>query len=186
MIPTMRKQLFTLLLTALLLSSSVISAQAQAPQYAQDRGVIQIGAATNLTLAIQSVGESSTTNFTIAPTVGYFVIPNLSVSGAISLRVQSQSAGNQSSTSTTFSIGPTATYYFADKNTVLAPLVGAGLLYTTSEGRNAFDFEFIGGVNYMVSKNIGLTGLAFISVGAREGATAFSFGLRGAISVFLW
>ncbi len=115
MIPTMRKQLFTLLLTALLLSSSVISAQAQAPQYAQDRGVIQIGAATNLTLAIQSVGESSTTNFTIAPTVGYFVIPNLSVSGAISLRVQSQSAGNQSRTSTTFSIGPTATYYFADK-----------------------------------------------------------------------
>ncbi len=110
----MQKQLFTLLLTALLLSSGAISAQAQAPQYAQDRGVIQIGAATNLTLAIQ-VGESSTTNFTIAPTVGYFVIPNLSVSGTISLSVQSQSAGNQSRTSTTFRIGPTATYYFADK-----------------------------------------------------------------------
>jgi len=69
---------------------------------------------------------------------------------------------------------------------VLAPLVGAGLFFTTSEGSNAFDFEFIGGVNYMVSKNIGLTGLAFISVGAREGATALGFGLRGAISAFLW
>jgi outer membrane protein len=182
----MRKQLFTLLLTALLLSSSVISAQAQAPQYAQDRGVIQIGAATNLTLAIQSISGSSTTSFTLAPTIGYFVIPNLAVGGTISLSVQSQSAGNQSRTATTFGIGPAGTYYFADKNTALAPLVGAGLFFTTSEGSNAFDFEFIGGVNYMVSKNVGLTGFAFLSVGPREGATALGFGLRGAISAFLW
>lgn len=157
-------------------------AQAQAPQYAVDKGVFQIGATTNLSLAFQTAGGSSTTAFQIAPNLGYFIIPNLVIGGTIILDVRSRSGG----TATTFSIGPYGAYYFGDKSTSLYPLLGAQFLFTTSDGSNGVDFEFFGGLNYMIAKNIGLVGLAFLSVGPREGVTFLTFGLRGGISAFVW
>ncbi len=162
------------------------SAQAQTPQFAVDKGVFQIGATTNLTLAIQTVSGSSATSFTIAPTAGYFVIPNLVIGGTISLDVRSRSVGNSSSTATTFGIGPYGAYYFGDKSTSLYPLIGAAFLFQTSDGSNTIDIDFSGGINYMVAKNIGLNGVAFITIGPREGATFLTFGLRGGISAFVW
>lgn len=170
----------------MLLIALASNAQAQAPQYALDRGVIQIQAQSDLTFAISTIGGASTTNFRLVPSLGYFIIPNLVIGGTISLDVRSRSVSNQSTTSTTFGIGPYGAYYFANKSTLLYPLVGAQLFFTTSDGSNAFDFEFFGGINYMISKNVGLIGVAFLSAGPREGATALTFGLRGGISAFVW
>ena len=96
----------------------------------------------NNTTATVKVGGNSVdgpkeNSFSIVPSVGYFVIDKLAVGidlGYVNTTTKFQGAKN---TSSTFSVMPTATYYFTNSSEFV-PFLGAGIGYASNKTKYSF------------------------------------------------
>lgn len=152
--------------------------------------------------------------FTITPSVGYFVIDKLAIGldlGYTSLTTKMDEeflGSNYSSKSTlsTFSILPTATYYFKSNSKVL-PYLGVGAGYSTSKEKftqsgagsndyednlNGFAWKGKGGIVFLITPSIGIDlGVSYLGTNGKYDddsdvkVQTNTFGVNAGISVFL-
>lgn len=163
-----------LLLLAMLVFAG--TANAQTENTPTEKGNWIIGGATNLKfMSTKPVSKQNgvsedgqkTSNFTLTPTFGYFVIDNLSVGMDLELSVQKSKEytgyeGLEDIKSTIFSVLPSATYYFATDSKAL-PYIGAGAGYAVAKNKignigneptNFFVWKIKGGMSYMITKEL--------------------------------
>lgn len=136
-----------------------------------DTGVGFNNVTTTIKVGDQSLEGPKVNTFSISPSVGYFVIDKLAVGielGYINATTKYQ--GLKSKTSS-FSVMPTATYYFANSSK-LVPFLGAGIGYASvkSSGQTNFmgmiassetttdglAWKVKGGVTYMATQSLGI------------------------------
>lgn len=136
-----------------------------------DTGVGFNNVTTTIKVGDQSVEGPKVNTFSISPSVGYFVIDKLAVGielGYINATTKYQ--GLKSKTSS-FSVMPTATYYFTNSSK-LVPFLGAGIGYASvkSSGQTNFmgmiassetttdglAWKVKGGVTYMATQSLGI------------------------------
>lgn len=136
-----------------------------------DTGVGFNNVTTTIKVGDQSVEGPKVNTFSISPSVGYFVIDKLAVGielGYINATTKYQ--GLKSKTSS-FSVMPTATYYFTNSSK-LVPFLGAGIGYASvkSSGQTNFmgmiassetttdglAWKVKGGLTYMATQSLGI------------------------------
>jgi outer membrane protein len=127
----------------------------------------------NVTTTIKANGESvdgpKVSTFSVTPSVGYFVIDKLAVGIDLGFLTATTKYEGLKSTTTSFSVMPTATYYFTNSSK-LVPFLGAGIGYASAKNKGEADFMGIsdetttdglawkvkGGVTYMVTQSLGI------------------------------
>ncbi|WP_042721180.1 outer membrane protein [Flavobacterium sp. B17] len=136
-----------------------------------DTGVGFNNVTTTVKVGDQSVDGPKVNTFSISPSVGYFVIDKLAVGielGYINATTKYQ--GLKSKTSS-FSVMPTATYYFTNSSK-LVPFLGAGIGYASVKNSGETNFMGLiassetttdglawkvkGGVTYMATQSLGI------------------------------
>lgn len=136
-----------------------------------DTGVGFNNVTTTVKVGDQSVDGPKVNTFSISPSVGYFVIDKLAVGielGYINATTKYQ--GLKSKTSS-FSVMPTATYYFTNSSK-LVPFLGAGIGYASVKNSGETNFmgmiassetttdglawKVKGGVTYMATQSLGI------------------------------
>ena len=143
--------------------------------------------------------------FTITPSVGYFVIDKLAVGldlGFTSMTTKlAEGPYNYKSTKSTFSILPTATYYFKSDSKFM-PYLGAGLGYgstkTKEDGEDSytvdgFSWKAKGGIAYLITDKVAVDlGLSFNQFSNKESEYGYdiktkinTFGVSAGFSIFL-
>lgn len=152
--------------------------------------------------------------FTITPSVGYFVIDKLAIGidlgyTSLTTKMEDTFMGTNYSAKTTlstFSILPTATYYFKSDSKVL-PYIGAGAGYSTSKEKftqtgtdsndyednlNGFAWKGKGGIVFLVTPSIGIDlGVSYMGTNGKYDddsdakVQTNTFGVNAGISVFL-
>ncbi|WP_326983754.1 OmpW family outer membrane protein [Chryseobacterium sp. MYb264] len=129
---------------------------------------------------VKANGESNDgpkiSNFSITPSVGYFVIDGLAVGIDLGFNSNTNKFDGDKLTNTTFSVMPTATYYF-NTGSKFFPFVGAGIGYATykekyslssgaafnADAKNdGLTWKAKAGVTYMATPSLGINlGLGF-------------------------
>ncbi|MEN4762087.1 MULTISPECIES: OmpW family outer membrane protein [unclassified Chryseobacterium] len=129
---------------------------------------------------VKANGESNDgpkiSNFSITPSVGYFVIDGLAVGIDLGFNSNTNKFDGDKLTNTTFSVMPTATYYF-NTGSKLFPFVGAGIGYATYKEKyslssgaafnadstnDGLTWKAKAGVTYMATQSLGINlGLGF-------------------------
>ena len=162
----------------------------------------------------QSEDGPKVSTFTITPSVGYFVIDKLAIGvdlGYTSLTTKMEESfmgTNYSAKSTlsTFSILPTATYYFKSDSQIL-PYLGVGAGYSTSKEKftqtgggsneyednlNGFAWKGKGGIVFLLTPSIGIDlGVSYMGSNGKYDddsdakVQTNTFGVNVGISVFL-
>jgi len=152
--------------------------------------------------------------FTVTPSVGYFVIDKLAIGldlgyTSLTTKLESEFMGinyTAKNTVSTFSILPTATYYFKSDSKVL-PYLGVGAGYSTSKEKstqngsgssnsedtiNGFAWKGKGGIVFLVTPSIGIDlGLSYLGSNGKYDdnsdvkVQSNTFGVNAGISVFL-
>jgi len=144
-----------------------------------------------------SVDGAKVNTFNVSPSVGYFVVDNLSIGLGVDYNTSStkDEIGDKISSST-FTVMPMATYFFT-KNTTIKPYLGAGAGYASYEQKigsiaqtnNGFAWGVEGGLAYFVSPKIALDlGLGYGQVSVKESGitvNANTFGAKVGFSLFL-
>ncbi|MCU7616745.1 acyloxyacyl hydrolase [Chryseobacterium sp. PBS4-4] len=122
--------------------------------------------------------------FSVSPSVGYFVIDKLAIGIEANLLTATTKYDGDKSTTTSFSIMPNATYYFAN-DSKLVPYIGAGIGYASV--KNSGETEVLGetfsdetttdglawkakaGVTYMATQSLGINlGVSFDQFSNKE------------------
>lgn len=162
----------------------------------------------------QSTDGPKVSSFTITPSIGYFVIDKLAVGldlGYTSTTTKEDEVYNNSTysykhTISTFSVLPTATYYFKSDSKIL-PYLGAGIGYSTSKTKQTtsystsfsteetvggFAWKGKGGIVFLVSSSIGVDlGLSYMANYGKLDSNndvkvnTGTFGVNAGVSVFL-
>ncbi|MFY7813779.1 MAG: outer membrane protein [Chryseobacterium taeanense] len=126
---------------------------------------------TTVKVGDQSVDGPKVNTFSISPSVGYFVIDKLAVGIELGyINATTKYEGLKSKTSS-FSVMPTATYYFTNSSK-LVPFLGAGIGYASVKNSGETNFmgmiassetttdglawKVKGGVTYMATQSLGL------------------------------
>ncbi|KMQ67265.1 membrane protein [Chryseobacterium sp. FH2] len=119
-------------------------------------------------------------NFSITPSVGYFVIDGLAVGIDLGFNSNTLKQDGDKVTNSTFSVMPTATYYFQTGSKFI-PFVGAGIGYASNKTKYSFANSIIdpllfdgdtttdglawkakAGVTYLATQSLGINlGLGF-------------------------
>lgn len=144
-----------------------------------------------------SVDGEKVNTFNISPSVGYFIIDNLSVGLGLDYNNSSTKDENDEKlSSSTFTVLPTATYFFT-KNTTVKPYLGAGAGYASykqkygsvSQTNGGFAWGVEGGLAYFINPKIGIDlGLGYGQVSVEESDVtikANTFGAKIGFSLFL-
>ncbi|NML57400.1 OmpW family outer membrane protein [Chryseobacterium cheonjiense] len=129
----------------------------------------------NVTTTVK-VGEESAdgpkvSTFSITPSVGYFVIDKLAVGIDLGLTSATTKYEGTKATTTSFSVMPTATYYFAN-DSKFVPFLGAGIGYASVKNKGEMNvlgvsasdetttdglaWKVKGGVTYMATQSLGI------------------------------
>lgn len=156
----------------------------------------------SISTTVKKAGNESTTGpkvntFSIAPSVGYFVIPNLAVGLELNYMNVSTKYDNQESTNSTLGLLPNATYYFPT-GSEFRPYLGAGVGYGSNkdndnESVNGLLWGVKGGFVYFLNSNIGLDlGLGYNQFSNTQTISNVeyktnvgTFGVNAGISIFL-
>lgn len=136
----------------------------------------------NVTTTVKAGGKSTdspTVNtFSITPSVGYFVIDKLAVGIDLGYVNRTTKYDDVKFTNSTFSVMPTATYYFTNSSK-LVPFLGAGIGYGSNKEKTSFSggrngiydpilmhdtetttdglaWKVKGGVTYMATSSLGI------------------------------
>ncbi|WP_346985514.1 OmpW family outer membrane protein [Chryseobacterium sp. POE27] len=136
-----------------------------------DTGVGFNNVTTTVKVGDQSVDGPKVNTFSVSPSVGYFVIDRLAVGIELGyINATTKYEGLKSKTSS-FSVMPTATYYFTNSSK-LVPFLGAGIGYASVKNSGETNFmgmiasnetttdglawKVKGGVTYMATQSLGL------------------------------
>nr|WP_315032324.1 OmpW family outer membrane protein [uncultured Chryseobacterium sp.] len=135
----------------------------------------------SVTTTIKADGQSAdgpkVSTFSLTPSVGYFVIDKLAVGIDLGLTSATTKYEGAKATTTSFSVMPTATYYFTN-NTKFVPFLGAGIGYASVKNKGSFNaggisgsneettdglaWKVKGGVTYMATQSLGINlGLSY-------------------------
>ena len=129
----------------------------------------------NVTTTVKVAGQSAdgpkVSTFSITPSVGYFVIDKLAVGIDLGLTSATTKYEGTKATTTSFSVMPTATYYFTN-DSKFVPFLGAGIGYASVKNKGDMDFMGVsasdetttdglawkvkGGVTYMATQSLGI------------------------------
>jgi len=129
----------------------------------------------NVTTTVKAGGESAdgpkVSTFSITPSVGYFVIDKLAVGIDLGLTSATTKYEGTKATTTSFSVMPTATYYFAN-DSKFVPFLGAGIGYASVKNKGEMNvlgvsasdetttdglaWKVKGGVTYMATQSLGI------------------------------
>lgn len=129
----------------------------------------------NVTTTVKAGGESAdgpkVSTFSITPSVGYFVIDKLAVGIDLGLTSATTKYEGTKTTTTSFSVMPTATYYFANDSKFI-PFLGAGIGYASVKNKGEMNvlgvsasdetttdglaWKVKGGVTYMATQSLGI------------------------------
>lgn len=161
----------------------------------------------------QSTDGPKVSTITITPSVGYFVIDKLAIGldlGFTSITTKEEevymnTTYTYKNTISTFSVLPTATYYFKSGSNVL-PYLGVGIGYSSSKTKDSssassntseesiggFAWKAKGGVTFLLSPSIGLDlGLSYMANYGKLDSNqdvkvnTGTLGVNAGISVFL-
>lgn len=164
---------------------------------------------------VKANGESNDgpkiSNFSITPSVGYFVIDGLAVGIDLGFNSNTNKYDGDKVTNTTFSVMPTATYYF-NTGSKFFPFVGAGIGYASNKTKYKISSGVIdpllwdadttqdglawkakAGVTYMATPSLGINlGLGFDQFYTKETylktevkTTRNNFGVNVGFSYFI-
>ena len=119
----------------------------------------------------ESVDGPKVSTFSVTPSVGYFVINKLAVGIDLGFTSATTKYEGAKSTITSFSVMPTATYYFTN-DSKFVPFLGAGVGYASNKSKGEAEFMGItnsdeittdglawkvkGGVTYMATQSLGI------------------------------
>lgn len=129
----------------------------------------------NVTTKVKAEGQSADgpkiSTFSLTPSVGYFVIDRLAVGIDLGLTSATTKYEGTKSTTTSFSVMPTATYYFTN-DSKFVPYLGAGIGYASVKNKGEVNFMGLsssdetttdglawkvkGGVTYMATQSLGI------------------------------
>jgi len=129
----------------------------------------------NVTTTVKAGGQSAdgpkVSTFSITPSVGYFVIDKLAVGIDLGLTSATTKYEGTKATTTSFSVMPTATYYFAN-DSKFVPFLGAGIGYASVKNKGEMNvlgvsasdetttdglaWKVKGGVTYMATQSLGI------------------------------
>ncbi|SEM82917.1 outer membrane protein [Chryseobacterium taichungense] len=119
----------------------------------------------------QSADGPKVSTFSVTPSVGYFVIDKLAVGIDLGLTSATTKYEGAKATTTSFSVMPTATYYFAN-DSKFVPFLGAGIGYASVKNKGEINvmglstsddnttdglaWKVKGGVTYMATQSLGI------------------------------
>lgn len=163
----------------------------------------------------ESTDGPKVSTFNVTPSAGYFVIDKLAIGidlgyTSTTSKIEQDFLGNNysvKSTLSTFSILPTATYYFKSDSKVL-PYLGVGAGYSTSKEKftqtgtgsnnyednlNGFAWKGKGGIVFLLTSSIGIDlGVSYLGTNGKYDdddsdmkVQTNTFGVNAGISVFL-
>ncbi|WP_347219753.1 OmpW family outer membrane protein [Chryseobacterium sp.] len=150
----------------------------------------------NITTTVKAGGNSvdgpKVNTFSITPSVGYFVIDKLAVGIELGYVNTTNKYKGLKSTNSTFSVMPTATYYFTNSSK-LVPFLGAGIGYASNKTKYSFykdinnegfdpllmqdtettadglAWKVKGGVTYMATSSLGINlGVSYDQFSSKE------------------
>ena len=192
---------FALYLAGLVVAASIVSSPATAQGSAVGKGSWIIGGSAGVSSQKADGADGSTTVISLAPSALYFVSPGVAIGGAVSLGY----FNNPQSSATSFGIGPSIRYYFANRAGKTLPFVSATIAPTwqstdpkssTVANTSSHNLEIEGtiGFTHLLVPQIGITGEAYYdhlsfdsdrgdfhatqdsyAIGVRFGITAFVF-----------
>ncbi|AKK74365.1 membrane protein [Chryseobacterium gallinarum] len=129
----------------------------------------------NVTTTVKVGGQSAdgpkVSTISLTPSVGYFVIDKLAVGIDLGLTSATTKYQGVKATTTSFSVMPTATYYFANESKFV-PFLGAGIGYASVKNKgnvtlggvsssdesttDGLAWKVKGGVTYMATQSLGI------------------------------
>lgn len=143
-----------------------------------------------------SVDGPKVNTFNISPSVGYFVVDNLSVGLSLGYtNTSTKDEDGEKASSSTFTFLPSLTYFFT-KNTTVKPYLGAGAGYASfkekygsvAETNGGFAWEVQGGLAYFVNQKAAINfGLGYGEVSVEQSGftvNANTFGAKIGFSLF--
>lgn len=169
-------------------------------KFAVDRGVILLDGQISFSNYGDEDSDNRTTNITINPMFGYFVIRHLVI--GIELLESSTVQGDYSSND--IGVGPMVAFYFGRQKSRVFPFISTSLMmvfgstdsgnsyYETKYTDSQFDINFAGGVTFMVAKNVGITGKGYFNLNSYkaepddEATTGNAFGFSIGVSTFIY
>jgi Outer membrane protein beta-barrel domain len=184
----MKSKMFLLFIITLLLSNSLLYAQA-----ALKKGVYSLGGSIEYLNSKNTVNDPYETTtkssyFRFQPSFSYFIIDNLSIGGSVSYFYSETEISstaydlNSKYISRQFGIGPSIRYYFETNNIV--PFLGVGDAYSKDidSEQESNTFNISGGFDYFLSNSIGLEPFLSYSIihynKPDQNVNSFSIGLR--------
>ncbi|MCQ4141981.1 MULTISPECIES: OmpW family outer membrane protein [Chryseobacterium] len=142
----------------------------------------------------QTFDGTKVSTFAVTPSVGYFVIDKLAVGIDLGFTSVTTKDNGDKNTVSSFSVMPTATYYFANSSKVV-PFLGAGIGYASSKTKETIsgtstDFtadglawKVKGGVTYMATQSLGINlGVSFDQFSNKE--TYFGTEFKNRVNTF--
>lgn len=135
-----------------------------------DRGSMLVGGTANVSRSTSEVGdsESTSTGVSLNPMLLYFVAPRVAIGGQLGLSRLSYDDGSSSS----WLLGPAARLYFGGSESRTLPFIGANFslggassdsdVGNASFESDAWSIEGVAGLTWMVSRQVGITGEAFL------------------------
>ncbi len=175
----------------LLSLSGPLTAQAR---HAIDKGSVLVGGSAQISRTTSESGtsEATSTSVFVNPRALLFVAPRVAVGGDVSIgRI---SAGDVSSSSV--GVGPAFRYYLRAAGATSLPYLGAAARISRAsfEGpgsadgsETSRDVEGVLGIDWMISRQVGIAGEAFVayfSRGSGPSRSATTFGVRFGIDAF--
>ncbi len=152
-----------------------------------NKGQYLVGGNAGFTSTSQSGGGGSTTNVSLSPNFGYFVMDKLAVGAKLDL--SSTSGGGV--TASTFAFGPYARYYFLDAAAKTNIFGQAGINFgSTNPGGGAGStsttgFQLAAGPAFFLTPNVALEiGAQFTSLSG-GGATQSQFGVMAGFQIHM-
>ncbi|SHF27606.1 OmpW family outer membrane protein [Chryseobacterium takakiae] len=155
--------------------------------------------------------ETKVSSFSVTPSVGYFVIDGLAVGIDLGFNTNTTKSDGSKVTLSTFSVMPTATYYF-NTDSKFFPFVGAGIGYASTKTKfnisnaiadpllwsgdtttDGLAWKAKAGVTYMATQSLGINlGLGFDQFYNKETysgidykTTSNTFGVNVGFSYFI-
>lgn len=154
-----------------------------------DRGSLLLDGDASFTSNTAGVNnEDRMTLLAVRPAVQYLILPGFAIGGVVSLAHSSL----EGLSSTTFGVGPAATYFFGKGDRSFFPFVSGHVnldrrISNFSDSRNFFSYRGSGGVLLMLSRSVGLTGeLFYRAQNSRGNSNSNSFGLAFGVSAFVF
>lgn len=161
------RNVFTPLTLVVLAFPVVAGAQTRGPT---DKGSMLVAGTATIQRSTFEFGdnESTSTGVAISPTILFFVAPRFAIGGQLGLSRVNFEEGNSSS----WLLGPAARIYFGESSSKTLPFVGASFAIGGSStesddsddesGSDTWGLEGVAGITWMVSRQVGITGEAYV------------------------